>query len=376
MHPLLRPALKALISLALVATPGVAAGAAAGRPILVAAAAPGVLELPGGARIGLALPAGSAVAAVEPLAGGWLAAGTRTREDIENGREIFLLAGRSGAVSAAALPPPPAARKLARLRAEPLPLVEDGRLAGLVWLEGSEARRLRVMFARWNGRGWGAPRTVSPPGPGSQLALAAARLADGSWLLAWSAFDGHDDEIVWSRFDGARWSRPARVAPDNDVPDVTPALAAQGDGAWIAWSRFDGDGYRTVTSRFSPAGGGRFSPPLEATPAGAVFPSFEPGVGNPGSAGTWLLTKTSVPAGWSLFELDAQGRAVRRAAVVAAGSTLGGGAGDISGRPSVEAEPGGAGVTFRFPASGALRGAAWESLPAPPASSEAPGQQP
>jgi hypothetical protein len=348
-----RPTLKPLIYLMVVALASTAAAAgAAERPRVLRAAAPGVIELPSGERIDLALPAGAALAGVEPLAGGWIAAGTRPAGD---GRRIVLLAALPGAASGPV--PLPAPRPAGRLQGEPLPLVEDGRLAGLVWLEGDEAQRLAVRFARWNGAAWGKPRTISAAGPGSQLALAAARLADGSWLLAWSAFDGHDDEILWSRFDGRAWGRPARVAPDDEVPDITPAVTAMGDGALLAWSRFDGDGYETVAARFSPAGerGGRFSPPRAVAPSGSAFPSFEPAVDATPGDGALLLTRTAAPRGWSVTEIDASGAARRRAAIAG-----GAAAGPASERPVVLGDAGG--VALRFPASGERRAAPWEPL--------------
>ncbi|HEX5760898.1 MAG TPA: hypothetical protein VF121_17045, partial [Thermoanaerobaculia bacterium] len=146
----------------------------------------------------------------------------------------------------------------------------DGELAGLAWLEGADGRSLAVRFARWDGERWARPRTVAAPGPGSQTALAAARLADASWLLAWSRFDGADDEVVWSRSagpEGESWSAPRRIAQDNAVPDVTPALTAvAGGGAVAAWSRYDGEDYRVVTARFDGRG---WSAPRAVGPAGS-----------------------------------------------------------------------------------------------------------
>ena len=215
----LKPLIYLMVAVMALTAPAARAGE---RPAVVRAAAPGAIELPGGERVELALPAGAALSAVEPLAEGWIAAATRPAGA---GRRLALLAALPGAPRAPLAPveiaAPPAA---GRLQAEPLPLVEDGRLAGLVWLEGDEARRFAVRSARWDGAAWTPPRTVSAAGPGSQLALAAARLADGSWLLAWSAFDGHDDEIVWSRERNGVWSKPRRVDADNGVPDITPAL--------------------------------------------------------------------------------------------------------------------------------------------------------
>ncbi len=355
-----RRALKPLFSLligavAALAGQATAAAASAARPIVLAAAAPGRLELASGRAVDLALPAGAVLADVEATTTGWVAAATRP---VGKRSEILLLASSGGAPVALPAPPPSAA-----LQAEPLPLVEGGRLAGLVWLEGDGGRRLAVRSARWSGTAWEKLATISPPGPGSQLALTAARLAGGAWLLAWSAFDGHDDEILWSRFDGAAWSRPARAAPDNDVPDVTPALTAVGDGALLAWSRFDGaSSYQTVVARFLPEGGGRFSPPRQVAvaAAGAVFPSFEASSSAASNAEPLLLLRTAVPAGWSLLALDDLGRTLRRASIVDAA-----GAASPAGRPIVAAASGG-GVTLRFPATGARRLAVWEAAPPEP----------
>ena len=340
----MHPSFKCLIPLLLfvAAMPAMVASAplaGAGRPPLAFTAGGETrLELASGERLTLPLPAGAEVAATAALGDGWLAAGTAP--GAAGGREIVLLTGRAGGHGAVAALPPPAGRE-GRLRREPLPLVADGRLAGLVWLEGDSARRLAVRFARWDGAGWEAPRTVSPAGPGSQLALTAARLADGTWLLAWSAFDGHDDEIVWSRLgsDGA-WSRPRRVAADNDVPDITPVLAADAEGAFLAWSRFDGSGYRVVLARFR---AGRWEAPREVGPAGSLYPSFENGA-------AWLLFATAVPHGWSVLQLDGDGRPGRTASVTTAPSAR-------NERPVVA--PGAGGVTFRFPAAAVEKTAPW-----------------
>ena len=139
----------------------------------------------------------------------------------------------------------------------PQALVEAGELVGLVWLEGSDASALGVRAAAWNGTGFAAAEWVAAPIDGSQLALSAAVLGDGSWLLVWSAFDGGDDEIRWSRRDGEAWSAPARLHAENRVPDITPVVAATADGAIAAWSRYDAGSYRGRVMRFDAATGWR-----------------------------------------------------------------------------------------------------------------------
>lgn len=326
--------------LALLAVPFLPADAAPVRqgPVLLAATGEARLELPSGQQVTARLPQGAALETTASLDTGWLAAGTQPAAGPSTARDLLLLTGDGQTVST--LPAPPG--KTGSLRQEPLPLVDGGRLTGLVWLEGESRRSFGVRFAAWNGAGWEEPEIIAPPGPGSQLALTAAHLRDGSRLLAWSAFDGKDDEIVWSRGRNGAWSRPQRVAADNSVPDVTPALTAVNGGALLAWSRYDtGLGeYRVVVSRFDK---GRWTAPVATGRAGSLYPTFEPA---PAGAAR-MLYRTAAPQGWELLEMNAAGRVSRRAAVVAAAGT----------RPSVTESSDG--VLFRWPASGAGRNVVW-----------------
>jgi hypothetical protein len=330
--------------------------AAAGQqgPLLLSAAGEARLELPSGERVAAPLPAGASLETTAALETGWLAAGTQPGAgDSRGGRDLLLLTGGPGrTVSALPSPPGQPGQTAGTLRQEPLPLVSEGRLAGLAWLEGETRRSLGVRFAAWNGAGWETPQTVAPPGPGSQLALTAARLPDGSWLLAWSAFDGRDDEIVWSRSRDGAWSRPRRAAADNAVPDITPALTVVGDTALLAWSRYDAalGQYRVVVSRFQ--GTGTWSPPVAAGPPGSRYPTFEPA-----PAGTArLLYRAAAPGSWEVLDLDRAGRATRQATVTTASAAE-------SARPVVRSASGSdglaGGVTFRWPAAGTERTAAW-----------------
>ncbi len=286
------------------------------------------LELDSGARLDLELPADAALEAVVGSDASWVAVGTRPRGDR---REVFVLLGQGANGPRRPLPSPPST---ASAQARPVPFLSGSRFVGLAWLEGTDERSFGVKAARFQNGRWSAARTIAPPGAGSQLALVAARLADGSYLLAWSAFDGRDDEILWSRGRlGAAWTAPRPVASDNQVPDITPALVATGTGALLSWARFDGNDYRVVTSALA---ADQWSAPRTVGPPGSVFPTLERTAG-----GIRLLARTAAPRGWEAIETDAAGKPLRRASISTVGAPT-------SDRPRLLPTAAGI-VTFRWP---------------------------
>ena len=269
------------------------------------------LELPGGPSQTLTLPDRTLVSTLAALDGGWLAAGSAP--NARGGRNLVLLRGNDKQSQPLAEPP----GQKGFIRFGPVFLVDQGRLAGLAWLEGDDLESLSVRSAAWTGKGWGPVQQVSYPGPGAQIALAGAVLEDGSWLLAWSASDGKTAEIVWSRRVGETWQPVSRLSKPNAVPDITPALTALSGGAGgalIAWSRYDydGKGYELRMARFDRAKG-EWRDEHAAAPAGSVFPAF---VGGPDTVR--LLYRNAVPRAWSVFDLDRQGRIVAKATVPSA----------------------------------------------------------
>lgn len=259
------------------------------------------IELSAGQHVDIQLPERSDLLALAALEGGWLAAGTHL--DLDGQRKLLLWTGERA--SAEPFAPPPGQR--GAVRDQPVPLVAGGHLLGLAWLEGSDSRSLAVYAAAWTGSSWGVAERVAAPGPGSQLALTGAVLEDGSWALAWSRFDGMDDEIFWTARQGGRWAAPARVSADNQVPDVLPALAAVGSGAVLAWSRYDGNDYRLVLARIE---GGAVRGERMVGEAGSLDATFVAGAGS-----TRLLYKSTAPNGWAVLELDRAGRITSRGLV-------------------------------------------------------------
>ena len=232
----------------------------------------------------------------------WWAAAVEPTAD---GDRLFLIQGAADAVKT--LPSP--TLEVSGVLLQPT-FILDGNGAGagpeaLVWIEGEDHQKTRVRAARWSGADWSAPVTVSPVGPGTQIALQATRLADGSVLATWAAFDGKDDEIVWSRFDGEAWSEPAPISA-NEVPDVTPALKAHGDGALVVWSGYDGNDYRLYSAAFH---NGTWRHGQSFGGRGSIFPVFA-------AVDTPVLSfQQTDPHAWAFFELGELGRVMARAFV-------------------------------------------------------------
>ncbi len=267
------PTTAAAQGLHLTATPGRAC-------VEVAASGPRCLELPYGAALHCAAPTQE----------GWVAAGT-----IAAGghRELLVVAERRGLLESLPLP----ATGRGGPRGEPALLVSDGRLTGLAWLEGTHATGVAVWASSWRDGRWTAPEEIASAA--TRLALAGTTLVDGRWLLVWTEFDGNDDETYTTVGRPGSWRSPHPLHPDNDVPDIMPAITGMATGALAAWSRFDGADYRLHLAGWEPAGWR----PLATLPgAGATRAAF---LADGDRA--WLLYRTVEPTAWQLVELDAQG---------------------------------------------------------------------
>lgn len=242
----------------------------------------------------VSLAADSWMQAIERVgSSGWVVTGTSARLD---GRDLVVKVSLGSGVKT--LPSPRAGQ--GPLAWWPLPIVHRSELLGLVWLEGARLDRLAVVAARWQGDAWSQPVVVSPPGPGSQTGLTATVLRDGTWLLAWTRFDGEDDEIVWSTGDGRGFGGAVLLGRGNSVADIQPDLLADGNGALIAWSREQAGRYILRMARFD----GRSWSEMEVEPMTAVAPKLRPGRGGgapwlslwtvENGAPSWLLAR---PAG-------------------------------------------------------------------------------
>ena len=244
------------------------------------------LELPGGRALRVDLPERAEVSSLAAIDAGWVAAGSSRIRGRRGRQLLFLLTGSDKASRALAEPPGQTGRNAA------VPCswwTAAGSPASPGW-KGTATAPSPCAPPPGTGTRWQAAQWVSQPGPGSQLALTGAVLADGSWLLAWSAFDGTADEIVWSRRVGRRLvaGRPGLRAGNcgarhHPRPD---RHGRRHGGALLAWSRYDGHGYRLRIARFErrrrgatsapPRPPARSTPPSSATPTARAWSTWTP----------------------------------------------------------------------------------------------------
>lgn len=192
----------------------------------------------------------------------------------------------------------------------PTPVVDADGLQGVLWSEGTQIRKTEIRFSTWQDGALSEPAILSPKGEGTQTGLSATVLADGSWLAVWTAQDGEDSEVTWSRYRQGSWTAP-KTLTDNAVPDITPHVRATAYGTYLAWSRYDGNGhYRIVMARFdddAKDGQGAWSSPTEVGGPGTVYPQVE------ATDTAIVLFRQASPAGWSALRIDEHGQPVAKA---------------------------------------------------------------
>ncbi len=293
----------------------------AARELFVVDGAHGPEIRDGGASVRLEPPRGVILQRLEALGDGWIVAGSR-RADGET--SLWLATGGDGAPET--MTPPPIGD---RYLSAPMPLIEQGGLVGLAWLEGERHDAMAVRAAAWSGRRWDDPVTVSPPDLESQLALAGAVLPDGSWQLVWSAVDGSDDEIYSARrgVDGA-WEARRQLNPANDVPDIHPQIVATAEGSLIAWNELHDGHYRVRLIHQDLRGRERVG---HVAAPGTVSPRLL----TSGGFGL-LLYKDVLAERWTALEVDAGGTPLRMALA------------EISNRPPPVVVSSGEALTFRW----------------------------
>lgn len=262
------------------------------------------IERQGGATQRINLRSDELLTTIAETRGGWTAAGVREEESSTG----LIVIERSGQ-GTQRLAPPALQRHPWQIR--PALAVRGDELAGMAWLEGPDLSSLSVRTAARAEGTWRDVTIVAPPARGSQTGLVLIVMDDGNWLLVWSAFDGKDDEILWSTGQQDGWSVPRRLGKNNSVPDIMPALVSTPDGALLTWSRLIDGQYQLMMSKFE-AGG--FSQPRVFGPPGSLEPGFVVLDGR-----LLLLYRHAWPQGWAITELSTDGR-MQRLAVLSDGT--------------------------------------------------------
>ncbi len=252
-----------------------------------------------GQRVALPLPKGSRVSDLRTAATDWYAAAVSH----DSGRpQIRLFKSLDSDLITL---PAPAVAPVKEIN-QPIFVADKTGIRGLVWLAGDAHHQHAVQAARWINGSWGQTETISPPGKGTQIALSTAVLGDDSWLVVWAAFDGQDDEILWSRTTAEGWSKPQSIAVDNSVPDITPSLYPTADGALVAWSRYDGHAYRVNVARFD---GTTWSQPRLAGPSGSTAAVFSD------ANEPYLIYRRPAEGAWAVMALDPTGSVHHEASI-------------------------------------------------------------
>lgn len=70
------------------------------------------------------------------------------------------------------------------------------------------------------------------------------------WLF-WSANNGKDDNIFFSRFIANTWENATQVNSENNVPDILPVAGTTADGLiWVSWQQLNNNSYIELTTTF------------------------------------------------------------------------------------------------------------------------------
>ncbi len=115
-----------------------------------------------------------------------------------------------------------------------------------VWEEwGPDEVDSEIHFAFWDGRGWSVPQLVTSASGGHAPAIAFDGLG-GGWLV-WN----EDGGLFYSRQGGDAWSPKREIDTSLSTRDRSPSLAVDPQGVlWLAWSGFDGTDEEIFFSRW------------------------------------------------------------------------------------------------------------------------------
>lgn len=119
----------------------------------------------------------------------------------------------------------------------------------VVWEEGSDGIDSEIYFAFWDGRGWSVPQLVTSASGGHAPVITFDGLG-GGWLV-WN----EDEGLFYSRREGDAWSPKREIDTSPSTRDRSPSLAVDPQGVvWLAWSGFDGSDEEIFFSRWEEGG--------------------------------------------------------------------------------------------------------------------------
>ncbi len=117
-----------------------------------------------------------------------------------------------------------------------------GTQTGSLWLAwvGFDGNDDEIFASQWDGTSWSLPWQVSADDEDPTLYDRQPRLAVGKNGHPWVVWTGHqsgpDDEIYASHWNGTGWTPETAISHDDDALDVTPTLALDAAGQpWVAW---------------------------------------------------------------------------------------------------------------------------------------------
>ena len=121
----------------------------------------------------------------------------------------------------------------------------------VVWtvLHGNESD---LFFTRSSPEGgWTEPEQILTNLPSNSAAMVIVDRKNTPWVV-WSGFDGNDDEIYFTRWNGSDWDIPLMINDDNATPDIIPSLTLNENGfPVVRWLGFGEDGYVTMAKEWS-----------------------------------------------------------------------------------------------------------------------------
>jgi len=100
-----------------------------------------------------------------------------------------------------------------------------------------------ILFSNYDGSRWSAPEAVALS-KGQHRGIPALAVGDTA-VVAWAESEnGMFEDIFYAVRTGGQWSEPCRAHGQNDVPDILPSIIAGAGGAFsIRWKSYDGRNY-------------------------------------------------------------------------------------------------------------------------------------